>query len=347
MLIAASKLSGAAEQMQKLSEKTLQFTRRSFLGLAAGSAVVPALPRIARAETYPARPIHLIVGFPPGGGIDIIARLIGERLSQRLGQQVVIQNRPGAGGNIATELAVRAPPDGYTLTYVGPVAAINASLYKNLSFNFLRDIAPVAGLIRVPIVMEINPAVPAATVPEFIAYAKANPGKINVASSGNGTITFVASELFKMMTGVDMVQVAYQGETPALNDLITGRVQVTFNPLPASMAFIRANTLRALAVTTKTRSAILPDVPSLSDFVPGYEASMWYGLGAPKNTPTAIIDTLNKEINEALVDPQINARLAEFGGMVIPGSPADFGKLIADETAKWAKVVEFAGIQPQ
>jgi tripartite-type tricarboxylate transporter receptor subunit TctC len=347
MLIAASKLSGAAEQVQKLSEKTLQFTRRSFLGLAAGSAVVPALPRIVRAETYPTRPIHLIVGFPPGGGIDIIARLIGERLSQRLGQQVVIENKPGAGGNIATELAVRAPPDGYTLTYVGPVAAINASLYKNLSFNFLRDIAPVAGLIRVPIVMEINPAVPAATVPEFIAYAKANPGKINVASSGNGTITFVASELFKMMTGVDMLQVAYQGETPALNDLIAGRVQVTFNPLPASMAFIRANTLRALAVTTKTRSAILPDVPSLSDFVPGYEASMWYGLGAPKNTPAAIIDTLNKVINEALVDPQINARLAEFGGMVTPGSPTDFGKLIADETAKWAKVVEFAGIQPQ
>ena len=325
----------------------MQLTRRSLLGLAAGSGVVPALPRIARAETYPTRPIHLIVGFPPGGGIDIIARLIGERLSQRLGQQVVIENRPGASGNIATELAVRAPPDGYTLTYVGPVAAINASLYKNLSFNFLRDIAPVAGLMRVPIVMEVNPDVPAATVPEFIAYAKANPRKINVASSGNGTITSVAGELFKMMTGVDMVQVAYQGETPALNDLIAGRVQVTFNPLPASIVFIRANTLRALAVTTKTRSAILPDVPSLSDFVPGYEASMWYGLGAPKDTPATIIDTLNREINKALVDPQINARLAAFGGMVIPGSPADFGKLVADETAKWAKVVEFAGIQPQ
>jgi tripartite-type tricarboxylate transporter receptor subunit TctC len=327
--------------------KTLQLTRRSLLDLAAGSAVVPALPRIARAETYPARPIHLVVGFPPGGGIDIVARLIGERLSQRLGQQVVIENKPGAGGNIAMELAVRAPPDGYTLTYVGPVAAINASLYKNLSFNFLRDIAPVAGLIRVPIVMEVNTAVPAATVPEFIAYAKANPGKINVASSGNGTITFVAGELFKMMTGVNMVQIAYQGETPALNDLIAGRVQVTFNPLPASMAFIRANTLRALAVTTKTRSAILPDVPSLSDFVPGYEASMWYGLGAPRNTPATIIDTLNKEINAALADPQINARLVALGGMVIPGSPTDFGTLITDETAKWAKVVEFAGIQPQ
>jgi tripartite-type tricarboxylate transporter receptor subunit TctC len=315
--------------------------------MAAGAAALPAMPGMAKAETYPTRPIHLIVGFPPGGGIDMVARLIGRRLSERLGQQVVIENKSGAGGNLATELVVRAPPDGYTLTYVGPVAAINASLYKNLTFNFLRDIAPVAGLLRVPIVMEVNPAVPAATVPQFIAYAKTNPGKINVASSGNGTITYVAGELFKMKTSVDMVQVLYPGETPALTDLVAGRVQVTFNPLPASVSFIKAGALRALAVTTKTRSEILPDIPSLDDFVPGYEASMWYGIGAPRNTPAAIIDTLNSEINAALADPQIKSRLAALGGMVIPGSPAEFGKLIGDETAKWAQVVKFAGIQPQ
>jgi tripartite-type tricarboxylate transporter receptor subunit TctC len=317
------------------------------LQLGAAAAALSAVPLLAKAQTYPTRPIHLIVGFPPGGGIDILARLIGQRLSERLGQQVVIDNKPGAGGNIATEVAARAAPDGYTLTYVGPVAAINASLYKNLSFDFLRDIAPVAGLMRVPIVMEVNPAVPAASVPQFIAYAKANPGKINVASSGNGTVTYVAGELFKMKTGVDMVQVIYPGETPALTDLVAGRVQVTFNPLPASVSFIKAGSLRALAVTTKTRSAILPDVPSLADFVPGYEASMWYGIGAPKNTPAPIIDSLNKEINAALADPKINGRLAALGGMVIPGSPADFGKLVADETAKWAEVIRFAGIRPQ
>lgn len=313
----------------------------------AGATALPVVSPMAKAATYPTRPIHLIVGFPPGGGIDIVVRLIGQWLSQRLGQQVVIENKPGAGGNIATELAVRALPDGYTLTCVGPVAAINASLYKNLSFNFLRDIAPVAGLLRVPIVMEVNRAVPAATVPQFITYARANPGKINVASSGNGTITYVAGELFKMKTGVDMVQVIYPGETPALADLVAGRVQVTFNPLPASVSFIKAGSLRALAVTTKARSEILPDIPSLADFVPGYEASMWYGIGAPRSTPAAIINTLNKEINAALADPQINSRLAALGGMVIPGSPADFGKLVADETAKWAQVVKFAGIQPQ
>jgi tripartite-type tricarboxylate transporter receptor subunit TctC len=325
----------------------LKFPRRGVLRFVGGAAALPTLSRIASAGAYPTRPIHLIVGFPPGGGIDIVARLIGQRLSERLGQQMIIENRPGAGGNIATELAVRAPPDGYTLTYVGPVAAINASLYKHLSFNFLRDIAPVAGLLRVPIVMEVNPAVPAATVPQFIAYAKANAGKINVASSGNGTITYIAGELFKMMTGIDMVQVIYPGETPALNDLVAGRVQVTFNPLPASVSFIKSGSLRALAVTTKTRSAILPNIPSLADFVPGYEASMWYGIGAPRNTPAAIIDVLNKEINTALADPQIDARLAALGGMTIAGSPADFGRLIAGETAKWAKVVAFAGIRPQ
>ena len=323
----------------------MKLARRAFLHLAAGATALPAVSQIARAETYPTRPIHLIVGFPPGGGIDIIARLVGQWLSERLGQQVIVENRPGAGGNIATEIAARAPPDGYTLTYVGPVAAINASLYKNLSFDFIRDIAPVAGFMRVPIVMEINPSLPVTTVPEFIAYAKANPGKINMASSGNGTVTYVAGELFKMMTGVNMVQVSYPGETPALTDLIAGRVQVTFNPLPASIEFIKTGTLRALAVTTTTRSEILPDVPSLSDFVPGYEASTWYGVGAPKNTPVEIIDRLNKEINAALVDPKISSRLVALGGMLLSGSPADFGKLIADETTKWAKVVKFAGIK--
>ena len=325
----------------------MKLGRRTFLHLAAGATALPAVSRIARAETYPTRPIHLIVGFPPGGGIDIIARLVGQWLSERLGQQVIVENRPGAGGNIATEIAARAPPDGYTLTYVGPVAAINASLYKNLSFDFIRDIAPVAGFMRVPIVMEINPSLPVTTVPEFIAYAKANPGKINMASSGNGTVTYVAGELFKMMTGVNMVQVSYPGETPALTDLIAGRVQVTFNPLPASIEFIKTGTLRALAVTTTTRSEILPDVPSLSDFVPGYEASTWYGVGAPKNTPVEIVDRLNKEINAALVDPKISLRLVALGGMLLSGSPADFGKLIADETTKWAKVVKFAGIKPE
>jgi tripartite-type tricarboxylate transporter receptor subunit TctC len=302
---------------------------------------------MAWADAYPTRPIQLIVGFPPGGGVDIVARLMAQWLSERLGQQVVVENKPGAGGNIATELVVRAPPDGYTLTYVGPVAAINASFYKDLSFDFIRDIAPVASFMRVPLVMEVNPALPAMTVPEFIAYAKANPGKINMASSGNGTAGHVAGELFKMMTGVNMVHVPYRGETPALTDLIAGRVQVTFNPLPASIPHIKSGALRALAVTTTMRSDILPDIPSLGDFVPGYEASVWYGVGAPKNTPAAIVERLNTEINAALADPQISSRLRDLGGMVLPGSPADFGKLIADETEKWAKVVKFAGIQPE
>jgi tripartite-type tricarboxylate transporter receptor subunit TctC len=330
-----------------LHRNDLKLSRRTFLRLVASAAALPAVFRIAHAETYPARPIRLIVGFPPGGGVDIVARLMAQWLSQQLGQDVVVENRPGAGGNIATETVVRAPPDGYTLTYVGPVAAINASFYKNLSFDFIRDIAPVASFMRVPLVMEVNPSLPATTVPEFIAYAKANPGKINMASSGNGTAGHVAGELFKMMTGVDMVHVPYRGETPALTDLIAGRVQVTFNPLPASIPHIKARSLRALAVTTAMRSDILPDIPSLSDFVPGYEASVWYGVGAPRNTPVAIIDRLNNEINAALADPQISARLRDLGGMVLAGSPADFGKLIADETAKWAKVVKFAGIEPE
>ncbi len=327
----------------------MNLPRRAFLNLAVGAAVLPAASAIAsaHAETYPTRPIHLLVGFPPGGGVDIVARLMAGWLSERLGQEVVVENKPGFGGNIATETVVRAPPDGYTLTYVGPVAAINPSFYKDLGFNFIRDIAPVASFMRVPLVMEVNPSVPATTVPEFIAYAKANPGKINMASSGVGTAGHVAGELFKMMTGVNLVHVPYRGETPALTDLIAGRVEVTFNPLPASVGYLKAGQLRPLAVTTATRSEIFPDLPCLSDFVPGYEASVWYGVGAPKNTPVAIIDRLNREINEALADPKIKQRLVALGGMVLSGSPGDFGKLIADETAKWAEVVKFSGLQPR
>jgi tripartite-type tricarboxylate transporter receptor subunit TctC len=325
----------------------LPLPRRALLRLAARAIVIPALPRIAEADDYPSRPIHLIVGFPPGGGVDIVARLMAQYLSERLGQQVIVENKPGAGGNIATEFVVRSPPDGYTLTYVGPVAAINPAFYKNLGFDFIRDIAPVAGFMRVPLVLEVAPALAVTTVAEFIAYARANPGKLNMASSGVGTAGHVAGELFQMMTGVKLFHVPYRGETPALNDLIAGRVQVTFNPLPASIGYLRAGKLRALAVTTATRSQIFPDVPCVSDVVAGYEASVWYGVGAPANTPTAVVDRLNGEINGALADPNIESRLAALGGMVLPGSPADFGKLIAEETVKWAKVVKFAGIQPE
>lgn len=322
-------------------------SRQAFLRLAMGTVLIPVLAWLADADTYPSRPIHLIVGFPPGGGIDIVARLIAQRLSERLGQQVIVENKPGAGGNVATEIVVRSPPDGYTLTYVGPVAAINPAFYKNLGFDFIRDIAPVASFMRVPLVLEVTPSLPVKTVPEFMAYARANPGKLNMASSGIGTAGHVAGELFQMMTGVKLFHVPYRGETPALNDLIAGRVQVTFNPLPASIGHLRAGKLRALAVTTTTRSQIFPSIPCVSDFVPGYEASVWYGMGAPKNTPPAIIDRLNGEINDALADPKIESRFVALGGMVLRGSPADFGKLIAEETAKWAKVVKYAGIQPQ
>lgn len=322
-------------------------SRQAFLRLAMGTVLIPVLARLADADTYPSRPIHLIVGFPPGGGIDIVARLIAQWLTERLGQQVIVENKPGAGGNVATEIVVRSPPDGYTLTYVGPVAAINPAFFKNLGFDFIRDIAPVASFMRVPLVLEVTPSLPVTTVPELIAYAKANPGKLNMASSGIGTAGHVAGELFQMMTEVKLFHVPYRGETPALNDLMAGRVQVTFNPLPASIGHLKAGKLRALAVTTTTRSQIFPSIPCVSDFVPGYEASVWYGVGAPKNTPTAIIDRLNAEINDALADPKIESRFAALGGMVLRGSPADFGKLIAEETAKWAKVVKFAGIQPQ
>jgi tripartite-type tricarboxylate transporter receptor subunit TctC len=325
----------------------MKLQRRQFLHLAAGAAALPAISRFAWAQTYPARPVHLIVGFTAGGPQDIVMRLIGQWLSERLGQSFVIENRPGAGGNVGAETVVRAAPDGYTLLSVSSPNAINATLYDNLNFNFIRDIAPVASIIRVPIVMEVNPSVPVKTVPEFIAYAKANPGKISYASAGIGTPQHVSAELFKMMTGVNMVHVPYRGAAPALMDLIGGQVQVMIDTTPASMAYIRAGRLRPLAVTTATRADVLPDLPTVGDFVPGYEATSWFGVGVPKNTPAEIIEKLNKEINAALADPKIKARLVDLGGTVLPGSPAEFGKLIADETEKWAKVIKFAGIKPE
>ncbi len=301
---------------------------------------------MATAQTYPTRPVRLIIGYPPGGSADITARLLGQWLSERLGQPFVIESRPGASTNIATEAVVRAPPDGYTLLLVAPANAINATLYEKLNFNFISDIAPVAGIIRFPNVMVVNPLVPAKSVPEFIAYAKANPGRLNMASSGNGSTIHVSGELFKMMTGVNMVHVPYRGGAPALTDMISGQVQVMFDNVPTSIEFIRAGKLRALAVTTATRSEVLPDLPTVADFVPGYEASAWYGVGVPKGTPDDIIDKLNKEINAILADPKAKARLADLGASLLAGSPADFGKLVADETEKWGKVVKFSGAKP-
>jgi tripartite-type tricarboxylate transporter receptor subunit TctC len=324
----------------------LVLPRRKFLCLAAGAATVPAVSRLAWAQAYPVRPVRLVVPTTAGGGIDILARLLGQWLSERLGQPFVIDNRPGAAGNIGVESVVRAPPDGYTLLLVAVTNAINASLYDHLNFNFIRDIAPVAGATRASLVMVVNPSFPARTVPEFIAYAKANPGKVNMASSGNGTPQHICGELFKMMTGVDMVHVPYRGVAPALVDLFGGQVQVMFNSTPPSVEHIRAGKLRALAVTTAMRSDALPEVPTVAEFVPGYEASGWLGVGAPRNTPAEIIDRLNKEINAGLADPTLAARLADLGSTVMIGSPADFGKLIAGETEKWAKVVKFSGAKP-
>jgi tripartite-type tricarboxylate transporter receptor subunit TctC len=325
----------------------MKLPRREFLRLSAGAVTLPAVSRIAKAQSYPSRPVRIIVGYAPAGATDIVARLIGQWLAERLGQPFVIENRPGAANNIGTEAVVNAPADGYTLLLVNPANAINASLYDKLSFNFLRDIAPVAGIIRVPNVMEVNPSVPAKTVAEFIAYAKANPGKVNFGSGGTGTSVHVSGELFKMMTGVDMVHVPYRGAAPAVADLIGGQVQVVLDNLPGSIEQIRAGKTRALAVTTAARADALPNVPTVADTLPGYEASAWFGLGAPKGTPAEIVDQLNKEINAALADPKIKARLADLGGTPLTGSPADFGKLIAEETEKWAKVVRFAGIKPE
>jgi tripartite-type tricarboxylate transporter receptor subunit TctC len=317
--------------------------RRTFLHLAGAAAAVPALPRMASAQAYPTRPVRLIVGFAPGGTADILARLIGQWLSERLGQPFIIENRPGAGTNIATEAVVKATADGYTLLLVSPPNAINATLYDKLNFNFIRDIAPVASIMRVPNVMEVNPSLPVTTVSEFIAYAKANPGKINMASAGNGTSQHVSGELFKMMAGVDMIHVPYRGGAPALTDLIAGQVQVMFDNISSSIPHIRAGKLRPLAVTTATRSQALPDIPTVGDFVPGYEASAVNGVGAPKATPAEIVDVLNSEINAGLADPKIKARLADLGGSVLAGSPADYAKLIAEETEKWGRVVKFSG----
>jgi tripartite-type tricarboxylate transporter receptor subunit TctC len=320
--------------------------RRRFLQVAAGAAALQAVSRIAKAQTYPSRPVRWIVGFAAGGPAEMLARLIGQWLSERLGQPFVIENRPGAGSNIATEAVARAPADGYTLLLVTTANAVNATLYDKLNYEFMRDIAPVAGLIRVPVVVEVNPSVPAGTIPELIAYAKAHPHTLNMGSAGNGTVQHIAGELFKMMTGVDIVHVPYRGQAPALIDLLGGQVQVMFDSMPASIEYVRTGKVRALAVATATRSPALPDVPTVSDFVPGFEASAWYGVAAPRSTPAEIVEKLNAEINAAFADPKIKARLADLGGMVLAGSPADFGKLIAEETEKWAKVVKFSGAKP-
>jgi tripartite-type tricarboxylate transporter receptor subunit TctC len=324
----------------------MKLPRRQFLQLAADAAALLGVSRIAWAQAYPSRPVRLIVSIAPGGGSDITARLIGQWLSERLGQPFIIDNRPGGGGNIGTEAVVRAPADGYTLLMVSTTHATNAALYDKLNFDLIRDIAPIAGVFRGAFVMVVHPSVPARSVSEFIAYAKANAGKVNMASSGTGAAAHLAGELFKMMAGIDMVHVPYRGGGPALTDLVAGQVQVYFATTVASIEYIRAGRLRALAVTTATRSDALPDIPTVDEFVPGYEASYWAGIGAPKATPAEIVEKLNKEINAGLADPKIKARLPDLGGDVLALSPADFGKLIADETEKWAKVIKFANIKP-
>ena len=324
----------------------MKLSRRRLLCLGSGLAAVPALPFIARAQSYPARPVRLMVGFAAGQAIDILARLVGQALSERLGQQFIIENRPGAGGNIATEMVVRSPPDGYTFIVVGANNAINASLYDNLSFNMLRDIGPVAGIYRVPQVMEVNPQFPARTVPEFIAHAKANPGKVNFASAGSGSVAHVTGEFFKMLTGIQMQHIPYRGAPPALTDLIAGQVDVMFDNLPSSIEHIRSGRLRPLGVCSTTRLPALPDVPPVADFVPGFETSAFAGLGAPQGTPAEIIEMINKGVNAGLAEPKIAQRILDLGGTPLPLPPEGFGKLVADETEKWAKVVKFSGAKP-
>jgi tripartite-type tricarboxylate transporter receptor subunit TctC len=325
----------------------MKLPRRNFLHLAAGAAALPVVSRFAWAQAYPSRPVRIIVGFAPGGATDIMARLMGQSLSERLRQPFVIENKPGAATNIATEAVVNAAPDGYTLLMVTSVNAINASVYEKLNFNLIRDVVPIASIHREPFVMEANPSVPVKTVAEFIAYAKANPGKLTMASAGIGSGNHISGELFKMMTGVNLVHVPYRGGGPALVDLISGQVQVLFATMSSSIEYVRAGKLRALAVTTATRSSVLPDIPTVAEFVPGYESSFWTGVGAPKNTPAEIVDKLNKEMNATLADPKFKARLADLGGTALSGSPVDFGKLIAEETEKWGKVVKFAGIKAE
>ena len=325
----------------------MKLPRRRFLQIAAGAAAaLPAVSRIARAQSYPTKPVRLIIGYPPGGSADITARLTGQWLSERLGQPVVVESRPGAATNLATEAVVRAAPDGYTLLLVAPANAINATLYDKLSFDFLRDIVPVAGIIRFPNVVVVNPSLPIKTIPELIAYAKANPGKLNMASSGNGSTIHMSGELFKMLTGITMVHVPYRGGALALTDLMGGQVQVMFDNIPTSAEHIKAGKLRGLAVTSTARSEVLPDLPTVADFLPGYEASAWYGLGAPKGTPDEIVDKVNTAMNAILADPKSQARFKELGASLLPGSPADFGKLLAEETEKWGKVVKFSGAKP-
>ena len=325
----------------------MQLPRRTFLHLAAGAAALPSVARIAKAQTYPSRPVRVIVPFGSAGATDIVARLIGQSLSERLGQTFVIENRPGAGGNLGIEAVVRSPPDGYTLALVGAPSAINATLYDKLSFNFIHDIAPVAMIIRFPNVMVVSPSVPTKTVPEFIAYAKANPGKLNMASPGIGSTPHVTGELFKMMTGVNMVHVPYRSVAAVMTDMLSGQVQVSFATTASSIEYIRAGTLRPLAVTTVMRSEVLPDLPTVAEFVVGYEASAWFGVGTPRNTPAEIVDKLNTEINACLADPKLKARLADLGGIALRGSPSDFARLIAEETEKWAKVVKFSGAKAE
>jgi tripartite-type tricarboxylate transporter receptor subunit TctC len=322
----------------------MKLVRRRFMQLLAGAA---AFPMAARADTYPSRPVHMILGFPAGGSSDVIGRLMAQWLSQRLGQPFVFDNRPGAGSNIGTEFVAKSAPDGYTMLMSTPANAINATLYDNLNFNYLRDFAPVSGVFRVPNVLEVNPSVPVNTVPELIAYAKANPGKLNYATGGIGTTQHLSAELFKFMTGVDIRHVPYRGSPPALVDLLAGQVQVMFDLMPASIGYIRAGKLRPLAVTTAERSPALPDLPAVGEFVPGYEASTWNGFSVPAHTPTDIIETLNKEINAGLADPPIKARLADLGATVLPGSPGDFGKLIADDTEKWGKIIRADNIKAE
>jgi tripartite-type tricarboxylate transporter receptor subunit TctC len=323
----------------------MNFSRRKFLHLAAGSAALPMMPPCSWAQAYPTRPVRIIVGYPPGGANDTVARLLAQWLTERLGQPFIVESRPGAGNNIATEAVIRAPADGYTLLLADSANAINATLYDKLNFNFIRDIAPVASIMDVPLVLEVNPSVQVSTVPEFIAYAKANPGKINMASAGIGHTTHVAGELFKRVTGIDMTHVPYRGGAPALTDLIGGQVQAYFGLLPASIEYIKTGKLRALGVTTTARAEALPTLPTVAEFVPGYEATSWFGIGAPKSTPVEITDRLNKEINAATTDPKLKARLGDLGGTILARTPADFGKLIADDTDKWGKVIKAANIK--
>ena len=323
----------------------MRVPRRRFLQLAAAAAALPVFT--AKAQAWPSRTLRIVIGYTPGGSADITARLTGQWLSERLGQQVVIESRPGASTNIATEMVVNAPPDGYTLLLVPPAVAINPALYDKLNFNALQDIVPAAGIIRFPNVVVVNPSLPIKTIPELIAHAKANPGKLNMASAGNGSTIHVSGELFKMMTGINMIHVPYRGGAPALTDLIAGQVHVMFDNVPTSAEHVKAGRLRGLATTGTVRSAVLPDLPTVAEFLPGYEASAWYGLGAPKGTPAEIVDKLNRTVNDILADPVAQRRFADLGAVLLPGSPADFGKLLVDETEKWGKVVRFSGAKPE